>query len=467
MVQQMAQHSLNTTTARQLATTTKTVPQMLDITPRWFLKLLPWVQVDSGTYRVNRHKVIQREENRIKVSMFGEQAKVEPSDLRGLTLLRDANGTVVESLATTFASERYNAGDMIVQSGTPGDKFYVIASGKVDVWTRGRYGERVQLAILAEGDHFGEMALLEELPKTFNVQALTPCMVLALGRTPFQQVMDQYPDMHLRLQQTAQQRCAENALLMDGHREQPIGLAAGHSGEPDLPEMFIDYEDHPREYSLSIVQSILRMHTRVSDLYNNPINQLGQQLRLSIEAIKEKQEWEMINNADYGLLNNVAPSFRVQTRTGPPTPDDLDELLARVWKQPAFFLAHPRAIAAFGRECTQRGVPPPIVEMFGSPFVTWRGVPLVPTDKLGVGRTSGITNMLLMRVGEKEQGVVGLHQTGIPDEYMPGLSVRFMGIDNKAIASYLITSYFSVAVLIDDALGVLENVEVSHYYDYK
>ena len=51
----------------------------------------------------------------------------------------------------------------------------------------------------------------------------------------------------------------------------------------------------------------------------------------------------------------------LSTRTGAPTPDDLDELIARVWKEPAFFLAHPRAIAAFGRECTRRGVPPPTV----------------------------------------------------------------------------------------------------------
>ncbi len=174
----------------------------------------------------------------------------------------------------------------------------------------------------------------------------------------------------------------------------------------------------------------------------------------------------MINNPEIGLLDNVAPSCSVQTRSGPPTPDDMDELLARVWKQPAFFLAHPRAIAAFGRECTRRGVPPPTVEIFGSPFVTWRGVPLIPTDKLMVigGET---TNILLMRVGEREQGVVGLHQTGIPNEHLPSLSVRFMGIDNKAIASYLITSYYSVAVLVDDALGVLENVEVASYYDYK
>ena len=182
----------------------------------------------------------------------------------------------------------------------------------------------------------------------------------------------------------------------------------------------------------------------------------------------------MINNKEFGLLHNVAPSMRIQTRTGSPTPDDMDELLSRVWKKPAFFLAHPKAIAAFGRECTRRGVPPPTVEMFGSPFLTWRGVPIVPSDKLlvnGQSRSSkavGTTDILLMRVGEEDQGVVGLHQTGIPGEFdgMPGVSVRSMGMYVQAIETFLISTYFSVAALVDDALGILENVEVSNYYDY-
>jgi ABC-type uncharacterized transport system auxiliary subunit len=56
------------------------------------------------------------------------------------------------------------------------------------------------------------------------------------------------------------------------------------------------------------------------------------------------------------LLKNIDDSQRIQTRNGRPTPDDLDELLSKVWKEPSFFLAHPRAIAAFQREATRRGV---------------------------------------------------------------------------------------------------------------
>jgi hypothetical protein len=165
------------------------------------------------------------------------------------------------------------------------------------------------------------------------------------------------------------------------------------------------------------------------------------------------------------LLHNVAAENKVLPRTGAPTPDDFDELLTKVWKQPAFFLAHPLAIAAFGRECTRRGVPPATVTLFGSPFITWRGVPIIPSDKLKI--VNGKTNILLLRTGESRQGVVGLYQPNLTGEQSMGLSVRFMGINHKAISSYLISLYCTLAVLTDDALAVLENVEVDKYHEYK
>lgn len=235
--------------------------------------------------------------------------------------------------------------------------------------------------------------------------------------------------------------------------------------ERELPATFVDYEEWGREYVLNAVNTVVDVHTRVSDLYSSPHNQIKEQLRLSIETVKERQESELINNKEYGLLNNIADAQKVKSRTGAPTPDDLDELLTKVWKEPAFFLAHPQAIAAFGRECTRRGVPPPTVAMFGSQFITWRGVPIIPCDKLKV--TKGKTNILLLRTGEGRQGVVGLYQPNLPGQQSMGLSVRFMGINHKAIASYLVSLYCSLAVLTDDAIAVLENVDVGNYYEYK
>ena len=246
---------------------------------------------------------------------------------------------------------------------------------------------------------------------------------------------------------------------------QSVQVLCAKRDEADLPTTFVDYEDKPREYFLNAVSTVLDVHTRVSDLYSSPHDQIKEQLRLTIETIKEMQESELINNADYGLLASAHSDQIVYPLTGAPTPDDLDELLTKVWKEPAFFLTHPAAIAAFGREATRRGVPPPTVSLFGSQFVTWRGIPLVPSDKIPVA--DGKTKVLLLRVGEKRQGVVGLFQPGLPGEQSPGLSVRFMGISRNAIASYLISLYCSLAVQSDDALAVLDDVEVGKYHDYQ
>jgi len=235
--------------------------------------------------------------------------------------------------------------------------------------------------------------------------------------------------------------------------------------ERELPQTFVDYEANPREYMLSAVNTVLDVHTRVSDLYSSPYNQTGEQLRLIIESIKERQESELINNKEYGLLNSVLPEQRITTRTGAPTPDDLDELISKVWKEPGFILTHPAGIAAFGRECTRRGVPPPTVSLFGSQFITWRGIPLIPSNK--VPHENGKTKFILLRTGESRQGVVGLYQPNLPGEQSPGLSVRFMGINHKAIASYLVSLYCSLAVLTDDAIAVLDNADTGKFHEYK
>ncbi len=244
-----------------------------------------------------------------------------------------------------------------------------------------------------------------------------------------------------------------------------ITVDCSNKDEKEVPATFVDYEEWGREYVLNAVNTVVDVHTRVSDLYSSPHNQIKEQLRLTIEVVKERQESELINNKEYGLLNNVAKSQIVKTRNGYPTPDDFDELLSKVWKEPAFFLAHPKAIAAFGRECTRRGVPPPTVSLFGSQFITWRGIPLIPSDKLPI--VNGKSKIILLRVGESKQGVIGLYQPNLPGQQTMGLSVRFMGINHKAIASYLVSLYCSIAVLTEDALAVLEDVGVDHYYDYK
>ncbi len=229
-------------------------------------------------------------------------------------------------------------------------------------------------------------------------------------------------------------------------------------GEPTLPGGFVDYELAPREYELSLTQTVLRVHTRVADLYNDPMDQTQQQLRLTIEEIRERQEWELVNNREFGLLNSIDYTQRISTFTGPPTPDDLDELLA-MRRKTRLFLAHPKAISAFFRQCNKRGLVPGTANVDGHEIPAWRGVPFFPCSKIPI-TPQHTSSIIALRTGEADQGVIGLFQTGIPEEFQPGLNVRFMGIDSAAIIRYLVTAYYSMAILVPDAAGILENVQI-------
>jgi hypothetical protein len=255
--------------------------------------------------------------------------------------------------------------------------------------------------------------------------------------------------------------------------ETPLDVLCSQTKKSDIiPDGYVEYETEPREYRLNSISTIINVNTAIEDVYSAPYDQVQEQLGLAIESLRERQESQLINNDDYGLLKNVPDSQRIFPRNGAPTPDDLDELITKVWKEPSFFLAHPKAIAAFERECTKRGVPPVTVNIAGGTFLTWRGIPIIPTDKLLVDGLKnpkaqcGKTNILLIRTGEAKRGVVGLFQAGLKNEHSRGLSVRFRGIDDKGVASYLLSLYCSAAILADDAIAVLEDVEVGEYYDY-
>ncbi|WP_338604133.1 family 2B encapsulin nanocompartment shell protein [Saccharopolyspora sp. SCSIO 74807] len=449
--------SLGTAAARNLATTTKTPPQMQGISSRWLLRKLPWVEATAGTYRVNRRLTYTLGDGRITFVNTGAHVQVVPQELRELPALRgfDDSGAL-GALADRFTQHEYAAGDVIAEAGQPIDRLLLVAHGKVHKLTRGQYGDDAVLGMIADGDHIGDEVLTgEDGNWRCDLKAVTACTVLALRSPVLQEIRDRTDSLRAHLEQVGSRpRKAQNK-----HGEAEIGINSGHSGEQLLGGTFVDYETAPREYELAVAQSILRVHTRVTDLYSTPMDQTEQQLRLTIQALRERQENDLVNSRDFGLLHNADLSQRIHTRTGPPAPDDLDELLSRR-RGTKLFAAHPKAIAAFGRECNKRGVVPDTVETDGARLTGWRGVPLLPCNKIPIDE-SGSTSILAMRTGAEDSGVIGLHQTGIPDELEPGLNARFMNLDEHAVSSYLVSTYYSAAVLVPDALGVLEHVETT------
>jgi len=451
-----SQTSLGTEAARPLVTTTKSRPQMQEISSRALLRVLPWVEARGGSYRVNRRRSYAVADGRVSFVTAGGETRVVPAELRELPMLRElADASALAALADRFVSRHVGPGAVIVTRGEPADQIVLIAHGKVERLGAGKYGAQAVLDVLVDGDSFspiGPPATPDGWP--FTARALTPCTILTLSRQSFDQLTDRLPALA-----TAVRAFVERpAPPQNRHGEAAIARASGHAGEPALPHTFVDYETRPREHELSVTQTVMRVHTRVSDLYSSPTDQFSEQLRLTVEALREEQEHELVNNRRFGLLHAADLRQRISTRSGPPTPDDLDDLLTRRRKTRCY-LAHSKAIAAFGRQCNRIGLFPEPGSFMGKTVPAWRGVPLLSCNKIPITR-SGTTSILAFRVGEDDEGVIGLHRTGLPDEYQPGLNVRRMGVDDKAVSNYLVSAYYSVAVLVPDALGILENVEV-------
>ncbi|MFC0629353.1 family 2B encapsulin nanocompartment shell protein [Kribbella deserti] len=452
-----SQLSLGTAAARQLATTTKTKPQMQEISPRWLLRVLPWVETQGGAFRVNRRTTYAVGDGRLSFAATGAEVEVIARELSELPPLREfTDEDSLTALAHAFEQREYGPGEVIVEFGSRIDDVILIAHGKVSKTGIGEYGDDTALGVSADGDYLGEQLLLDppESIWEYTAKATTQCTALVLNRQALTELLERTEPLRAHLDDVrTRPKPPQNKA-----GEAAIELASGHVGEEDLPGTYVDYEASPREYELSVAQTILRVHSRVSDLYSNPMDQTEQQLRLTIEALRERQESELINNREFGLLHNADFGQRIYTRTGPPTPDDFDELITRRRKS-RYLLAHPKAIAAFGRECVRKGIHPETSVVEGQRVHSWRGVPLLPCNKIPISKTN-TTSVIVMRTGLDDEGVIGLRQTGLPDEVEPGLNVRFMGMNDKAVISYLVSTYYSAAVLVPDALGVLENVEL-------
>ncbi|TQM26239.1 family 2B encapsulin nanocompartment shell protein [Nocardia bhagyanarayanae] len=453
--------SLSTGAAHQLAHTTKSEPQMQGISSRWLTRTLPWVQVNGGIYRVNRRLTHTVGNGEVEFAVDGGQARVIPLELQELPPLRGFDDEeTLAALAQRFEQRDLEPGSVVAEFGNPMNQVILIVHGKLAKIGTGEFGEQTKVGMLGTGDYFGVETLLDSSaiwPVT--VKTVTKTTMLVLRR----QVLDEMVDTAPALREQLERAAAAPAHRQNSKGEADIEISSGHDGEPLLEGTFVDYDAAPREYELSLAQSVLRVHSRVADLFNDPMNQVEQQLRLTIEALYERREHDLVNNPDFGLLHNCDLKQRIYTESGPPSPDDMDELLS-MRRSTKMFLAHPKAIAAFGRECTKRGIYPDPVDVDGHRVPAWRGVPIYPCGKIPVSE-NGTTSILAMRLGEKDQGVIGLHQTGIPDEFEPSLNVRFKGIDDRSIISYLVSCYYSAAVLVPDALGVLDNVLVARQAD--
>lgn len=202
MAENNIQRSVTTATARKLANTTKTAPQMGSITPRLLLKLLPWVQVESGTYRVNRTKVELKKGERIAVEYLDGVPSFQAKSLRSIPVFSHIDEDVVRRIARRFVTEEVELGSYLIQEGKERQKFFIVASGQAEVISKGIHGEELRIALLSEGEYFGEADLLSDSLSSVTVRSITPSVFFTLQSSELENIIKEVPDFREQFQRS-------------------------------------------------------------------------------------------------------------------------------------------------------------------------------------------------------------------------------------------------------------------------
>lgn len=136
----------------------------------------------------------------------GEGITVRAERLRSIPLLSQLADEALSKLVPRFDSGRFGEDSIIVQEGDPGDRFYLVVRGKLEVYSDAGGGTRRSLGLLSDGDFFGEIALLRSLPRTASVRTLTPSVLLSLSRRSFLEVLADTPGLRDSLERAAIER---------------------------------------------------------------------------------------------------------------------------------------------------------------------------------------------------------------------------------------------------------------------
>ena len=129
--------------------------------------------------------------------------------LRKIPLFAQVGDSDLETIASHLIERRYPRNATIVEEGLPGDYMYVIREGRVKVTKLSEDGREKILEMLGEGSFFGEMALLDQAPRSATVKTLTPAVLLALSRSDFLGVLRRSPDLAMAVIQELTRRLRE------------------------------------------------------------------------------------------------------------------------------------------------------------------------------------------------------------------------------------------------------------------
>ena len=177
--------------------------------------------VEAGTHREllaqrGLYAELWAKQNAIAISADFTEATLDPESLARVAIFAKLDAPLRQQVADMLRVEEYPTGTTVFQEGEEGDKFYVVARGRARVTSRGADGTERTIAVIQDGDSFGELALLHHAPRNASVTTEAPTIVLTLRRAAFHQLLEKYPGVR-------------DAVLSQAHQRETIIRSAQHA----------------------------------------------------------------------------------------------------------------------------------------------------------------------------------------------------------------------------------------------
>lgn len=134
--------------------------------------------------------------------------------LQGIDLFKSIGQQELNLLARQVVRRRYTAGELIFQYGDEGSSMFVIVSGDVNIHIPGDSSRRLSLKDISRGEHFGELVLFDNQPRSASALATTDVEAIELSRETLLHNIEQHPTIAIALLQTLSQRLRQTDALL-------------------------------------------------------------------------------------------------------------------------------------------------------------------------------------------------------------------------------------------------------------
>lgn len=234
---------------------------------------------------------------------------MEPALLKNVLMFSRLSDKALAEVAAALETRHLDAGEVMFNQGDPGDELFIVREGRVAIFvpSEDKPGEERPIRIFEAGEALGEMALIDDRPRSLSARTLDPTQVLVLTEDDFQRLLRDYPAMVLAVMAGLNDRIRYTTDFLSEVQEWVKRVAEGKYDRKFTPS--VDYQDRSiTVLAAEFAQMAAQVQKREEELRKEVMR-----LRIEVDqAKKERHVGEIVESEYFQRLRSQAKELRKQ-----------------------------------------------------------------------------------------------------------------------------------------------------------